>query len=44
MSSRSGILEEMPILEVHDLAKRLGSLLVVDGVSFSPERGESLGL
>lgn len=34
----------MALLEVRDLAKRFGSLQVVDGVSFTLERGEILGL
>ncbi len=34
----------MPLLEVHDLTKRFGDLRVVDGISFSLERGEMLGL
>lgn len=34
----------MPLLEVHDLTKRFGELQVVDGISFSLERGEMLGL
>lgn len=34
----------MPLLEVRDLTKRFGELQVVDGISFSLERGEMLGL
>lgn len=34
----------MPLLEVKKLTKRFGDLTVVDGISFSMERGEILGL
>ncbi|HEY9857360.1 MAG TPA: ABC transporter ATP-binding protein [Stenomitos sp.] len=34
----------MPLLEVRNLTKRFGDLLVVDGISFDLERGEMLGL
>lgn len=40
MRDRQGI----PLLAVHDLRKRFGDLVVVDGISFGVERGEILGL
>ena len=33
-----------PILNVHDLTKRFGSTVAVDGLSFALERGEILGI
>ena len=33
-----------PILSVHDLTKRFGSTVAVDGLSFALERGEILGI
>lgn len=44
MSDSAGHARRTPLLEAHDLVKEYGRARVVDGVSLTLERGETLGL